>query len=330
MPLPRPLPRRRPLPGSRPARPAGSPARVAALALAGAAVLASGGPASDAPAIAHRVVSLNPSLTETLVALGARDSLVGVDDYSARVRPEVAGLPTVGGLFDPSLEAIVALDPDLVALVPSAQQRGLRARLDALGVEVLALPNITLGEVLGSLEALGVRVGRAEAARQRIAAIRGAWDEVGRATASLPAARAVLVLQRDPLYVVGPGSFLDDMLRAAGLSNAASELEEAYARVGAEWLIRTAPDVILDATGDAVDPAAYYARWPSLPAVAAGRTIAVPPSAILPGPHLDRSLREIARAVRGAEAPADADPKPPIAPDPEAPPPGHTGPGAAP
>ena len=82
---------------------------------------------------ARRVVSLNPSLTATLVALGAGAQLVGVDDYSARQQSAVRELPAVGGLFTPSLEAILGLAPDLVALVPSAQQRDLRARLEALG-----------------------------------------------------------------------------------------------------------------------------------------------------------------------------------------------------
>ncbi len=80
-----------------------------------------GAPASSAPA--KRVVSLNPSLTSILVALGAADALVGVDDFSARQEPGVAGLPRVGGLYDPNLEAVVTLRPDLVVLVHSVQQR---------------------------------------------------------------------------------------------------------------------------------------------------------------------------------------------------------------
>jgi hypothetical protein len=85
------------------------------------------------PVAARRVVSLNPSLTAMVIALGGREQLVGVDDYSART-PAAAGLPTVGGLYNPSLEAVVALAPDLVVLVPSAEQRAFRERLEALGI----------------------------------------------------------------------------------------------------------------------------------------------------------------------------------------------------
>jgi len=76
-----------------------------------------------------RVVSMNPSLTRMLIALGAQQVLVGVDEYSADHEPAVAALPRVGGLFNPSLEAVLALEPDLVVVVPSVQQRDFRARL---------------------------------------------------------------------------------------------------------------------------------------------------------------------------------------------------------
>jgi iron complex transport system substrate-binding protein len=252
-----------------------------------------------------RVVSLNPSLTAIVIALDARAALVGIDDYSARANPEVAALPRVGGLFDPSLEAIVALEPDLVVLVPSAEQRDLRARLEALGCEVLALENITLEQGLASIEALGARVGRVEAARERVAAIRRAFAEAARATGARPPVRAVLVLQREPLFVVGSGSYLDEMLRAAGARNLAAEFGEAYPRLDVEWLIAAAPDLILDASDEALPPQEYWSRWPSLPAVAKRRAVALPaPLVTLPGPYLDRAVEILAAAVSAAAAPS--------------------------
>ena len=82
---------------------------------------------------------MNPSLTRMLIALEAQQVLVGVDEYSADHEPAVAALPRVGGLFNPSLEAVVALEPDLVVVVPSVQQRDFRSRLRELGVEVIEL-----------------------------------------------------------------------------------------------------------------------------------------------------------------------------------------------
>lgn len=245
-----------------------------------------------------RVVSLNPSLTEILLALGARPALVGVDDYSARASVEVATLPRVGGLFDPSLEAIVALQPELVVLVPSAEQRDLHTRLESFGIEVLALDNFRLPQLLASIETLGTRVGRAQAARERVAAIQSAFAQTERATRGRPRPRAVLVLQRDPLFLVGGGSYLDEMLRAAGADNLAGSFAEPYPRLDVEWLIAARPELILDASEDAQPAAEHWRRWPSLPAVAAGRVVAlVAQEVTLPGPHLDRALEILARAV---------------------------------
>ncbi len=255
-----------------------------------------------------RVVSLNPSLTEILVALDALPALVGVDDYSARVRPEVRDLPRVGGLFNPSLEAIVALEPDLVVLVPSAQQRNLRERLEALGVDVLVLENITLDQALASIEVLGARVGRREAARRRVETIRTAWREIEHAAAQRQHPTAVLVLQRDPLFLVGRGSFLDQMLGAAGARNLAAEaFDEPYPRVSLEWLIAAEPEIILDASESVMPAVEYWKRWLSLPAVRDRRVFSLPTDAVTrPGPYLDRALRTLAQAIHDDPQPRAA------------------------
>jgi iron complex transport system substrate-binding protein len=268
-------------------------------------------PALAAPP-ARRVVSLNPSLTATLLALGAGEQLVGVDDYSARLQSAVRALPAVGGLFNPSLEAILGLAPDLVVLVPSAQQRDLRARLEELGVEVLELPNITLAELLASIEALGARVGRGAAARARVSEIQSAWRAAAAASAARPRVRAVLVLQREPLYVVGRGSFIDSMLGAAGAENLANVFAEPYPRASLEWLIAAAPELILDASEDPEEPRSYWARWPSLPAVAAGRVHRIEASEVtLPGPFPERSLALLAQAIRPEAARSEPAPSEP-------------------
>jgi len=249
-----------------------------------------------------RVVSLNPSLTAILLALDASPALVGIDDWSARTHPQLAALPRVGGLFNPSLEGILALEPDLVVWVPSAQQRNLQQRLEALDVEVLTLDNITLPQLLDSIERLGARVQREREARERVRAIRAAWTREERRAARGPHPRTVLVLQRDPLFVVGGGSFLDAMLRAAGAENAAADFGEAYPRVGVEWLIAAAPQLIIDAAEGPERARGHWSRWPSLPAVASGRVVTVPADLVtLPGPQLDRAVALLGRVVRGED-----------------------------
>jgi iron complex transport system substrate-binding protein len=266
-------------------------------------------PAAAAPA--ERIVSLNPSLTAIVVALGARAALVGVDDFSARQHPETAGLPAVGGLYDPSLESVVALAPDLVVLVPSAEQRDFARRLEELGVRVERFENTRLDDVLENVTRLGALTGRERHAQERVAAVRRAREAAVRAAAGRPRPRTVLVLQRDPLYLVGRGSFLDELLSAAGADNLGARFDEPWPRAAAEWLVASAPELILDASPDPSPPAEYWARWPSLPAVAAGRVVRVDPGVVtLPGPYLDRALHVLAEAVQGPAPAPRAEPAP--------------------
>lgn len=269
-----------------------------ACTVCGLALAASAARAGDA--VARRVVSMNPSFTRILVALGAGDALVGVDDFSAKAEPAVAALPRVGGLYSPSLESVVALRPDLVVLLPTLEQRAFQQRLAAVGLPVLALDPVRFDDVLAAIGTLGARVGRTQAANARIAAIRRTRDAVRAAVGGRPAPRAVLVLQRDPLFVVGRGSFLDEMLVMAGARNLGAELGEPWPRASLEWLVATAPDVLLDSDSDPAPAAAYWLRWPSLPAVANGRVVAVDAGEVtLPGPDLDRALVRLARALHG-------------------------------
>jgi ABC-type Fe3+-hydroxamate transport system substrate-binding protein len=103
--------------------------------------------------------------------------------------------------------------------------------------------------------------------------------------------------------VVGRGSFADEMLAAAGAENLGRVFDEPWPRATREWLLAAAPEVLIDGSDVSGDAATYWAQWPSLPAVRAGRVIAVPQGAVaLPGPWLDRALERLA-AVIHPEAP---------------------------
>jgi len=257
-------------------------------------------PASSASESPSRIISLNPSLTAILLELGAREALVGIDDYSARQQPTLSGLPRVGGLFNPSLEAVVGLRPDLVVLVPSVEQRDFRQRLEALGIRVVAFDNIRFGQVLANIRELGVLVGKPEAAESRVRAIERMRAAVATATQSLGAPRTVVVLQREPTFIVGRGSFIDEMLGVVGADNLGASFDAPYPRVSVEWMVGAAPEVLIDMSPDTQAPAEYWSRWPSLPAHLNGRVLHLDPAQItLPGPNLDRSLELLAVALHG-------------------------------
>jgi iron complex transport system substrate-binding protein len=258
--------------------------------------------ASGAWAEADRIVSINPSLTSILVALGAVDRLVGVDDYSARQIEAVKDLPRVGGLFNPSLESVVALRPDLVVLVPSAEQRSLQSRLRGLGIRVESFQNIRFDEVLENIARIGRLTDTEAAAKERIEAIERASRQARALTQEQRPRSVLVVLQRDPIFVVGRGGFLEEILEGLGLSNAAATFDEPYPRVGREWVVENAPEVLIDLSPELDDPVAFWSRWSSIPAVKEGRVIDLDASVVsMPGPYLDRATKLLLEAVYGPD-----------------------------
>jgi len=254
--------------------------------------------AEDAPL--PRLVSLNPSLTAIVIRLGAGDALVGVDDYSTRVLPEVADLPKVGGLFDPSLEAVVALRPDRVLIVAGIDQQSHADRLARLGLEVEVYQNERLDQVLENIERIGRLVARERAAAARIESILAMRSAVAAAAHGRARPATLAVVDRSPLYLVGGETFLDEMLEAVGADNLGRRLGAGYPPGSIEWLIAAQPELLLDMTPGAEHASVFWSRWPSLPAVAAGRVLTVEASRVsLPGPDLDAALRELASVIHG-------------------------------
>jgi iron complex transport system substrate-binding protein len=272
-----------------------------ALALATGCGAEDSGSAGGSATAGLRVVSVNPSLTAILLALDAADLLVGVDEFSALQQPAVAALPRVGGLFNPSLEAVVALEPDLVVLVPSIEQRDFAGRLREIGLQVVVFENIRFEQVLENIERLGRLVGREAQAARRIAEIRGVRASAERLTAGRESPRTVVVLQRDPVFVVGRGSFIDELLAATGAENLGAQFDEPYPQVAVEWLVDAAPEVLIDMSDEPGDPLEYWSRWPAIPAVAGRRVLHLAPFVTLPGPDLDRSIRVLVESLHGPD-----------------------------
>jgi ABC-type Fe3+-hydroxamate transport system substrate-binding protein len=254
----------------------------------------------------RRLVSLNPSLSAIVLRLGEGDRLVGVDDYSARLMPELAKLPRVGGLFDPGLESILSLRPDRVLLVAGLEQETHAARLEKLGVKVEIYSNERLDEVLENIERLGTLLGHDHEAESRIRAILEMRRAVAVAAMSRHRPTSVAIIDRSPLFIVGSETFLDEMLDAVGAENLGRELAKGYPRGSIEWLIAARPERLLDMTPGATAASEFWSRWPSIPAVANGQVIDVDASRVsLPGPDLDMALLELAVAVHGEGIKAD-------------------------
>jgi iron complex transport system substrate-binding protein len=274
-------------------------------------------PANAASTSPSRVISLNPSLTAILLALDEGERLIGIDDFSAQQIPEVAGLPRVGGLFNPSLEAVVALQPDMVLLVPSAEQRDFKQRLEDIDIEVVSFKNFQFDEVLENILRLGEITGARKAAAARVAEINTTRAVVERAVKSVAGGEKkrpsiALILQRDPLYVVGGANFIDTMVGLAGGRNVASSYHEAYPRVAMEWLVAQSPEVLVDLSPEAQESMEFWKRWPTIGAVKSDRLVALGAGLIsMPGPDLDKSILLLARTFWGKGIDAHLEPTQP-------------------
>ena len=236
----------------------------------------------------RRVVTLAPSLTDVVLALGAGDRLVGVSRFDER--PEVARLPRVGGFVDPSVEAVMSLRPDLILALPGPGNRRAVETMGELGTPVLLLPLGTVAEVLAAERATGKALGRAEqgeALARELESTRARIRERARATRPV---RVLLVYGFEPLVVAGPGGFADELLSDAGALNVARDAASPYPVYSVERALQRRPELILDAS----DTSAGRERMRALPGLREARWAEVPGQALLhPGPALGRGLEQL-------------------------------------
>ena len=250
----------------------------------------------------QRIVSLLPSLTETVCALGQCQRLVGVDRYS-NWPAGVAALPKVGGGLDPQIEAIVALRPDIVLMASST--RGAE-RLRALGLTVVALEPRTQAEVRRVLAQTARLLGLAEAEAEQV------WREIDAgvmaAAQTLPAdvagTRVYFEVNSAP-YGAGEASFIGETLARLGVRNILPAAMGPFPKLNPEFVVRANPDVIM--VGDQ-DVTALEARpgWSAIRAVREGRVCRFTPAQsdvlVRPGPRMAEAARLMAGCL-AAKAP---------------------------
>jgi iron complex transport system substrate-binding protein len=279
--------------------------------------VACGGARGGLPADAARWAVLAPAAAETLAALGESERVAAVGDWITWP-PELAALPKLGAYDAPNEEALVALGVDTLITSASVAGRQERARLGRLGIEVVELDTATLAGTLEAIAELGRRAGRPAEAAALVARIEAGLAAIGARAAPLPARRVLVVVGRDPLYVAGPGSHLDELVRLAGGVNVAADLGAPYAPAALEAMLARAPEVIVDLAdnrpgaprGAGPGP---WAAWPFLPAVTEERVWLVDPIRLsIPGPRLVEMAATVARLVHpevfGAPAGAELGP----------------------
>ncbi|MBI3000499.1 MAG: ABC transporter substrate-binding protein [Deltaproteobacteria bacterium] len=261
--------------------------------------------AGEAPSVTgqatvpRRVVSLAPSVTETLFALGVGDRLVGVTthcDYPAEARR----LPKIGDFVNPSLEAIVAKRPDLVIGVTGATDPVKAREMKRLGLKVVLVSVSNLGDVLNSIRSIAQLLRNENAGEKLVAKITTQVQEVKKRVS--PAARrsVLLVVGFHPLIAVGGKNFIDELITLAAGENIAGSAAQPWLNLPDEVVVAKAPQVIIEA-GMGSEREESVKRWGdlrSVPAVREGRIYSYPSDKILrPGPRFGEALADIARLI---------------------------------
>lgn len=248
-----------------------------------------------------RVVTLTPSATELVVAVGGLDKLVGVDRYS--IYPEeVKRLPRVGDFMHPSFEAIITLRPHLVIL--DEVQSNLVPKLERAGVRTLTLRMHTVDHVRQGLREVGAALHRTDQADKVVAELSRQVRAIreGVAARAQPRPKVLMIIGREvgalkTMVAAGPGSYLDELLSHLHATNALASSPVRYPKISAEQVMQSRPDVILDAVRPhQVETArADWARLARVPAVKNGRIYPLSDQLFMsPGPRVAEALRRLA------------------------------------
>ncbi|KAA0894062.1 ABC transporter substrate-binding protein [Oryzomonas rubra] len=266
------------------------------------------GAAYCTPRPPQRIVSLAPAMTEIMFSLGLGERIVGVTtvcDRPAAARSKAK----IGGMANPSIEAIVALKPDLVVMTSDGNPKAVAERLARLGIRTYVFTSRRLTELPGGIREMGRALGASPAANRLAEQLETAIRDVAashrgkppQAGAGRGGRKAIFVIWPSPLIVAGPGTILDDAMKMSGLNNIAADAKAAYPRFSLEAVIERRPDVILIGKGHDDMRAlskGFLKSIGMLEAVQKGRVCFMDDALYRPGPRIPAGLAELARCGR--------------------------------
>ncbi|MCH7960422.1 MAG: ABC transporter substrate-binding protein [Candidatus Hydrogenedentes bacterium] len=256
-----------------------------------------------------RIVSMAPSITEDLFALGLGDRVVGVTRYC--IYPEEAlDKAQVGGFMDANFEAIVATRPDLVVILTAHEE--VRTTLATLNIETLTVDHRTVEGILDALTTIGNACGVADTAEDVTRALRDRVEEIRQMTAGLPRPTVLISAGRDmslgriqEVYAAGRHEWYDEIIIAAGGENAYPDDGNRFPVLTGEGLLRLQPEVIIEMVSHLGERGyaresiiAQWDRFPDIPAVRNGRVHVLAGNHVtIPGPRFVRVLEDVARVL---------------------------------
>lgn len=277
-----------------------TPARAGAAADRPITVVDDGGRTVTLPHAARRIISLVPSATETIVALGAGDRLVGRTRYDRD--STIAGLPDIGGGLDPNLESIVDLTPDLVVTWFSDKRAETRQRLDAAGIPTLNLSLQDTTDAFRAVTLIGKALGVSARADELLRQLRDSLAETRRLAGMQGRRRVFYVVYNDPPMTMGPATFIAQVLDLAGGENVFGDAATNWPTVSLEQAVQRDPDLVVLPVGEmparTLDRLRTEAGWRDLRAVRRGCVVQVEADVVnRPGPNIARAAEQLRSAI---------------------------------
>jgi len=260
------------------------------------AVTDDAGRAVRLPQPATRIVSLMPTVTDLIIAMGHADRLIARTDYD--LDTTIAKLPSLGGGLTPSVEWLAAQKPDLIVSWPDHGTRSIVGKMESVGLHVYAAKTDTLANTYTTIRNLGVLLDAKRSADSLANAITLGLDSVRASIAGRTPVRVAYLVSVAPPTVVGPHTFIDELVKVAGGVNVFADIGQLYPEVNIEELVQRDPDVIVIARENEADLRAELAVlpvWRELRAVKAGRVHRVSPYDFnRSGPLMPRAARVLA------------------------------------
>jgi iron complex transport system substrate-binding protein len=251
----------------------------------------------------HRLVSLSPSLTNTVYALGGENDLVGITNYTVYPPEAAREKPSVGAVVNPSLERIVALHPDMVLALPEFNGAETIAGLQRVGIPVFLFRTGNLSNIYRTIDSVGQIMGREQQATTLIASLRARESKVRAQAESGPKPTVLLALTVDPLITAGRNAFITEMIEAAGAKSVTDDRPQEWSQMSIEAVLPRKPDYILVMKDGPVklQDMQHRAGWSSLEAVQKGRIVIVDDRIQVPGPVAFEGLEDLARQIHAMQ-----------------------------
>ncbi len=259
-----------------------------------------------------RIISLGPSNTQILLALGLKKDIVGIDNESVQYSPapynrEAQGLTKVGDSYNGlDMEKVAALRPQLILAIPGAANIG---QFKSLKLRYAMMNPTSVQGIYKDIAFIGAATGHSRQAASLIAGMKAELDAIQKAVAGLPKPTVYVELDPKQFYTAGPGSFLDALVTQAGGSNIADKIsQQAYPALSAESIIMANPQaiVLLDIPYTSTQAVGKRPGWSRIAAVKSGRVYGnINPSLLSePAPTVVQGVRELAQDLHpGAKIP---------------------------